>query len=73
MGKNLTRDQRQSAFKSGLLGTDDRVRSVLGEATKQDDLLKKALLPKKKFKSDKKPRSSSSAYSSNPSRLKQPR
>ena len=73
LGKNLTRDQRQSAFKSGLLGTDDRVRSVLGEATKQDDLLKKALLPKKKFKSDKKPRSSSSAYSSNPGRSKQPR
>ena len=47
LGRNLSRDQKTGLTETGLLGGEERVRSLLGEATKKDDLLKKSLIPKR--------------------------
>ena len=48
LGKNKSSSSRKKEKPLGLLGGEEKVRSVLGEATKQDELLKKTLVPKTK-------------------------
>ena len=51
LGKHKTSSSSRAKEKPlGLLGGEDKVRIILGEATKQDELLKKTLVPKSKPK-----------------------
>ena len=51
LGKHKTSSSSRAKEKPlGLLGGEDKVRGILGEATKQDELLKKTLVPKSKYK-----------------------
>ena len=58
LGRNLSHEEKSSQKDKGLLGGEDRVRAVLTEATKKDDLLKKSVLPRKPPISDKKQKGS---------------
>ena len=50
LGRNSTHKQKSKEMDQGLFGGEARVRSVLGKATKKDDLLRKTIMqPRKVF------------------------
>jgi len=68
LGRNLSHEQKSSLRSTGLLVGEDRVRAVLSEATKKDDLLKKSVLPRKPSAPEKKQKNTYGKLGSSSSR-----